>query len=196
MADLRSGRVLPLILPRIGALVCAAGCDHRTSLPRTHEGTKNRRTITLDFVFSCLRGELFGEPRVRLPRQPGSCTAGALQSRHDAATSWLCPLAPDSASTKSSRSSAAAAWARFIARATRRLARDVALKVLPADKDARCRMAAHAFEREARALAALSHPQYRRALRARRTAPRLTPETSAITDRHGAGGRRDARDRN
>ena len=65
--------------------------------------------------------------------------------------------APVSRSTRSSRRSAPAAWARCIARATRKLNRDVAIKVLPetfaADPDRLAR-----FEREAQTLASLNHP--------------------------------------
>ena len=62
-----------------------------------------------------------------------------------------------SAPTRSSRPSGRGAWERYIARETRKLDRDVAIKVLPqslaADADALAR-----FEREAKAVAALSHP--------------------------------------
>ena len=69
----------------------------------------------------------------------------------------LCPPAHDWASTKSSVSSGAGAWERCIALATPGFERDVALKMLPdvgmADVESRIR-----FDREARALASLNHP--------------------------------------
>ncbi|MBI2188532.1 MAG: protein kinase [Acidobacteria bacterium] len=69
----------------------------------------------------------------------------------------LCPPTAASVRTKSSARSARAAWAKVYRARDRRLDRDVAIKVLPehlaADRDALQR-----FEREAKAVAALSHP--------------------------------------
>ena len=59
--------------------------------------------------------------------------------------------------TRSSARSAPAAWARSIAPATSRLGRDVAIKVLPAET-AKIPDRLARFEREARAVAALNHP--------------------------------------
>ena len=59
--------------------------------------------------------------------------------------------------TKSSRRSAPAAWARFYRARDTALEREVAIKVLPTDfVDGRERLAR--FEREAKSLAALNHP--------------------------------------
>ena len=79
--------------------------------------------------------------------------------------------APSSASTASSACSAPAGWARSIARAIRKLNRDVAIKVLPAafadDPDRLAR-----FTREAQVLASLNHPNIGAHLRPRGSAAR------------------------
>ena len=62
-----------------------------------------------------------------------------------------------SARTRSSRRSAPAAWARSIARATRKLGRDVAIKILPSHSPPIPSDVAR-FAREARLLATLNHP--------------------------------------
>ena len=81
---------------------------------------------------------------------------------------------------------ARAAWARCIAPTTRKLERDVAIKVLPEafahDPDDMAR-----FEREARAPRLAQSSQHRRGLRLRGIGRRST------VARHGAGRRRDAR---
>ena len=96
-----------------------------------------------------------------------------------------CPLhpAPVSAPTKSCRASAPAAWARSIARATRKLNRDVALKILPAALRGRSGPA-RALPARSAGPGALNHPNIAADLRVRGLGRRARA-------RHGAGrGRR------
>ena len=90
---------------------------------------------------------------------------------------------------RSSPPSVPAGWARSIARATRKLGRDVAIKVLPALVHEPIPIARR-FAREARLLAALNHPQHRRHLRAggaRRRRPRSCPRIGRWRDAGRSG---------
>ena len=93
--------------------------------------------------------------RLRRRRDPQALILGV----RDRLIAHPCPFpqARVSAPTKSSASSAQAAWARSTAPATRSCNRDVAIKVLP-ESLAQDPAALARFEREAQAVAALSHP--------------------------------------
>ncbi len=76
---------------------------------------------------------------------------------YNSSTLWHSPLAQSSGPTKSSRRSALAVWGEVYRARDERLGRDVAIKVLPASfTGAADRL--RRFEQEARAVAALNHP--------------------------------------
>ena len=87
-----------------------------------------------------------------------SSPARDIRAERTQSHNWHLRRAIDSVRMKSSSSSGSAAWAKFIARVTPVLHRDVALKALPDARSAGPRACPQRFEREARLLASLNHP--------------------------------------